>query len=76
MKKKCTSLVYIPELTPEDVFSHMVCRHADQVRARNAQKAYELRKKRERKCIAAILIVACAIATAAWYAISRGAGLL
>ena len=76
MKKKCTSLVYVPDLTPEDVFSHIVCRHADQVRARNARRAYELRKKRERRCIAAIIIAACVLATAAWYAISRAAGLL
>lgn len=48
-KEKCAALVYVPELTPEDVFSHLVCHHADVVRARNAQRAYKRQVERKRR---------------------------
>ena len=75
MKKKCTSLVYVPELLPEDIFSHIVCHHADQVRAQNAYAAMKRRKIRERKFIAGILIFACALSVAACCAIARISGI-
>lgn len=55
--KKSTDLVYVPELTPEDVFSHLVNHHADVVRARNAQRSYKRYLERKHRCIASIVIV-------------------
>ena len=75
MKKKCTSLVYVPELLPEDIFSHLVCHHADQVRAQNAYRAMKRRKIRERRFIAAILIFACVTSLTACLAIARVSGI-
>lgn len=72
-KEKSTALVYVPELTPEDVFSHMVCHHADVVRARNAQRAYRRQFERKRRCIASIVIVVSSLATAATLLITSGA---
>lgn len=70
--KKSTDLVYVPELTPEDVFSHMVCHHADVVRAKNAQRAYKRYLERKRRCIASIVIVVSSLATAATLLITSG----
>ncbi len=75
MKKKCTAIVCVPELLPEDVFSHIVCHHADQVRARNAYKAMRRRKIRERKFISGVLIFACVSSLAACLAIVRVSGI-
>ena len=75
MKKKCTSLVYVPELLPEDIFSHLVCHHADQVRAQNAYKAMKRRKIRERKIIVGIVIFAFVSSFAAFFAIARVSGI-
>ena len=50
-KEKCAALVYVPELTPEDVFSHLVCHHADVVRARNAQRAYKRQVERKHRLL-------------------------
>lgn len=72
-KEKCTALVYVPELTPEDVFSHLVCHHADVVRARNAQRAYKRQAERKRRCIASIVIVVSSLVTAATLLITSGA---
>lgn len=72
-KEKSTALVYVPELTPEDVFSHLVCHHADVVRARNAQRAYKRHAERKRRCIASIVIVVSSLATAATLLITSGA---
>lgn len=72
-KEKSTALVYVPELTPEDVFSHLVCHHADVVRARNAQRAYKRQTERKRRCIASIVIVVSSLATAATLLITSGA---
>lgn len=72
-KEKCTALVYVPELTPEDVFSHMVCHHADVVRARNAQRAYKRQLERKRRCIASIVVIVSALATATTLLITSGA---
>ena len=72
-KEKSTALVYVPELTPEDVFSHLVCHHADVVRARNAQRAYKRQAERKRRCIASIVIVVSSLATAATLLITCGA---
>ena len=70
MKKKCTAIVCVPELLPEDVFSHIVCHHADQVRARNAYAA------KERRFIALVLAAACILAIAACCAITKSVGVL
>lgn len=72
-KEKCTALIYVPELTPEDVFSHLVCHHADVVRARNAQRAYKRQAERKRRCIASIVIVVSSLTTAATLLITSGA---
>lgn len=72
-KEKCTALVYVPELTPEDVFSHLVCHHADVVRARNVQRAYKRQAERKRRCIASIVIVVSSLVTAATLLITSGA---
>lgn len=72
-KEKSTALVYVPELTPEDVFSHLVCHHADVVRARNAQRAYKRQAERKRRCIASIVIVVSSLTTAATLLITSGA---
>lgn len=72
-KEKCAALVYVPELTPEDVFSHLVCHHADVVRARNAQRAYKRQVERKRRCIASIVIVVSSLATASTLLITSGA---
>ena len=71
--KKSTDLVYVPELTPEDVFSHMVCHHADVVRAKNAQRAYKRYLERKRRCIASIVIIVSSLATATTLLITSGA---
>lgn len=71
-KEKCAALVYVPELTPEDVFSHLVCHHADVVRARNAQRAYKRQVERKRRRIASIVIVVSSLATAATLLITSG----
>lgn len=71
--KKSTDLVYVPELTLEDVFSHMVCHHADVVRARNAQRAYKRHLERKRRCVASIVIIVSSLATAATLLITSGA---
>ena len=70
--KKSTALVYVPELTPEDVFSHLVNHHADVVRARNAQRAYKRYLERKRRCIASIVIVVSSLATAVTLLITSG----
>ena len=71
--KKSTDLVYVPELTPEDVFSHLVCHHADVVRARNAQRAYKRRLERKRRrCVASIVIIVSSLAAAATLLITSG----
>lgn len=72
-KEKSTALVYVPELTPEDVFSHLVCHHADVVRARNAQRAYKRQIERKRHCIASIVVIVSALATATTLLITSGA---
>lgn len=72
-KEKCAALVYVPELTPEDVFSHLVCHHADVVRARNAQRAYKRQVERKRRCIASIVIVVSSLATGVTLLITSGA---
>ena len=71
--KKSTALVCVPELTPEDVFSHMVCHHADVVRARNAQRAYKRQLERKRRRIAALVIVVSLVAATATLLITSGA---
>lgn len=71
-KEKCTALVYAPELTPEDVFSHLVCHHADVVRARNAQRAYKRYLERKRRCVASIVIIVSSLATATTLLITSG----
>lgn len=76
MKKKCTAIVCVPELLPEDVFSHIVCHHADQVRARNAYAANKRRKIKERRFIAFVLAAACILAIAACCAITKSVGVL
>lgn len=70
--KKSTALVYVPELTPEDVFSHMVCHHADVVRAKNAQRVYRRQLERKRRRIAALVIVVSFVAAAATLLITSG----
>lgn len=70
--KKSTDLVYVPELTPEDVFSHLVNHHADVVRARNAQWAYKRYLERKHRCIASIVIVVSSLAAAATLLITSG----
>ena len=70
--KKSTGLLYVPELTPEDVFSHLVCHHADVVRARNAQRAYKRYLERKRRCVASIVIIVSSLATAATLLITSG----
>lgn len=71
-EEKSTALVYVPELTPEDVFSHLVCHHADVVRARNAQRAYKRQAERKRRCIASIVIIVSSLATAVTLLITSG----
>jgi hypothetical protein len=71
-KEKCTALVYAPELTPEDVFSHLVNHHADVVRARNAQRAYKRYLERKHRCIASIVIIVSSLAAAATLLITSG----
>ena len=71
-KEKCAALVYVPELTPEDVFSHLVCHHADVVRARNAQRAYKRYLERKRRCVASIVIIVSSLAAAATLLITSG----
>ncbi len=75
MKKKCTSLVYVPELLPEDIFSHIVCHHADQVRAQNVCEAMKRRRIRQRNFIIGLLIFSCALSVAACLAIARVSGI-
>lgn len=70
--KKSTGLLYVPELTPEDVFSHLVCHHADVVRARNAQRAYKRYLEHKRRCVASIVIIVSSLATAATLLITSG----
>lgn len=70
--KKSTGLIYVPELTPEDVFSHLVCHHADVVRARNAQRAYKRYLEHKRRCVASIVIIVSSLATAATLLITSG----
>lgn len=70
--KKSTGLIYVPELTPEDVFSHLVCHHADVVRARNAQRAYKRYLERKRRCVASIVIIVSSLATATTLLITSG----
>ena len=71
-KEKCAALVYVPELTPEDVFSHLVNHHADVVRARNAQRAYKRHLERKRRCVASIVIIVSSLATATTLLITSG----
>ena len=71
-KEKCAALVYVPELTPEDVFSHLVCHHADVVRARNAQRAYKRQVERKHRCIASIGIIVSSLAAATTLLITSG----
>lgn len=71
--KKSTALVYVPELTPEDVFSHLVNHHADVVRAKNAQRAYRRQLERKRRRIAALVIVVSFVAATATLLITSGA---
>lgn len=71
--EKSKALMYVPELTPEDVFSHLVCHHADVVRARNAQVAYKRQLERKRRCIASIVVIVSSVATAATLLITSGA---
>lgn len=71
--KKSTALVYVPELTPEDVFSHLVNHHADVVRAKNAQRAYKRQLERKRRRIAALVVVVSFVATTATLLITSGA---
>ena len=71
-KEKCAALVYVPELTPEDVFSHLVNHHADVVRARNAQRAYKRYLERMRRCFASIVIIVSSLASAATLLITSG----
>ena len=70
--EKSKALMYVPELTPEDVFSHMVNHHADVVRARNAQRAYKRYLERKRRCIASIVVIVSSLATAATLLITSG----
>lgn len=72
-KEKCAALVYVPELTPEDVFSQLVCHHADVVRARNAKRAYKRQVERKHRCIASIVIVVSSLATGVTLLITSGA---
>ena len=71
-KEKCAALVYVPELTPEDVFSQLVCHHADVVRARNAHRA-KRQVERKHRCIASIVIVVSSLATGVTLLITSGA---